>query len=84
MNCWVVVVDDEIMSLTNAKIILKDEGMRVDRLRSGRDLLKFMTKNKPDLILMDVMMPEMDGFQTYHKLRQYEEETGRKRTPVIF
>lgn len=84
MKCWVVVVDDEIMSLTNAKMILNDEGMRVDRLRSGRDLLKFMTKNKPDLILLDIMMPEMDGFQTYHKLRQYEEETGRKRTPVIF
>ncbi len=84
MNFWVVVVDDEIVSLTNAKNILAGEGMKVSRLRSGRDLLKFMEKNKPDLILLDVMMPEMDGFQTYHALRQLEEDEGRKRTPVIF
>ncbi len=84
MDCWVVVVDDEVVSLTNAKNILSEEGMRVSRLRSGRDLLKFMTKNTPDLILLDIMMPEMDGFQTYHELRRFEEETGRKQTPVIF
>lgn len=84
MNCWVVVVDDEMVSLTNAKTILTGEGMRVSRLRSGRDLLTFMTKNTPDLILLDIMMPEMDGFQTYHALRRFEEETGRKQTPVIF
>ena len=77
-------VDDDIMSLTNAKIILNEEGMRVDRLRSGRDLLKFMVNKKPDLILLDIMMPEMDGFQTYHLLRQLEDEAGRKHTPVIF
>ncbi len=84
MNCWVVVVDDEMVSLTNAKTILTAEGMRVSRLRSGRDLLTFMAKNTPDLILLDIMMPEMDGFQTYRALRQFEEEAGRKQTPVIF
>ncbi|MBP5200918.1 MAG: diguanylate cyclase [Schwartzia sp.] len=84
MNCWVVIVDDEMVSLTNAKTILAAEGMRVSRLRSGRDLLAFMAKNTPDLILLDIMMPEMDGFQTFRSLRQFEEETGRKQTPVIF
>ncbi|MBO5566058.1 MAG: diguanylate cyclase [Succinivibrio sp.] len=84
MNCWVVVVDDDMLSLTNAKNILAGEGMRVSRLRSGHDLLKFMTKNTPDLILLDIMMPDMDGFQTYHALRKFEEESGRMKTPVIF
>ena len=84
MNSWIVVVDDDMTCLANAKTILTGEGMRVSRLRSGHDLLKFMEKNTPDLILLDIMMPEMDGFQTYQALRRFEEEAGRKRTPVIF
>ena len=77
MNCWIVVVDDEALSLTNAKNLLNEQDMRVSCLRSGQDLLKFMAKNEPDLILLDILMPEMDGFETYHALRQMEEETGR-------
>ena len=84
MNYWIVVVDDEALSLTNAKSILNEQDMRVSCLRSGQDLLKFMAKNEPDLILLDVLMPEMDGFETYQALRSFEEETGKKRTPVIF
>ncbi len=84
MNCWVVVVDDDLLSLINAKDILSGEGMRVSIMRSGQDLLKFMTKNTPDLVLLDVMMPDMDGFQTYHALRKFEEDSGRQKTPVIF
>ena len=84
MNYWIVVVDDEVMSLTNAKNILSDQNMRVSCLRSGRDLLKFMETHTPDLILLDILMPGMDGFETYRELRKMEELVGRKRTPVIF
>ena len=84
MNYWIVVVDDEVMSLTNAKTILSDQDMRVSCLRSGRDLLKFMETHKPDLILLDILMPDMDGFETYRELRDLEELIGLKRTPVIF
>lgn len=84
MDCRVVVVDDEIMNLTLAKELLSSEGIQVSLLRSGLDLMKFMGKNTPDVILLDIMMPEIDGFQTFHALRKFEEESGRKRTPVIF
>ncbi len=84
MNYWIVVVDDEVLSLTNAKTILNDQGMRVSCLRSGRDLLKFMETHTPDLILLDIMMPEMDGFETFRELRKLEERIKRARTPVIF
>lgn len=84
MNYWIVVVDDDSLSLTNAKNILKEQDMRVSCLRSGRDLLKFMAKNTPDLILLDIQMPEMDGFETYQALRNMEDETEEAHTPVIF
>ena len=84
MSNWIVVVDDEALSLTSAKSLLGSEDMRVSCLRSGQDLLKFMEKNDPDLILLDVMMPEMDGFDTFEALRRQEKKDGRLETPVIF
>ncbi len=76
MDRWIVVVDDEAMSLTNAKNMLGEENMRVSCLRSGSDLLKFMEKNQPDLVLLDILMPDMDGFETYKALRELEERIG--------
>lgn len=84
MGYWIAVVDDEPLSLTNAKNMLHSRDMRVSCLRSGEDLLLFMEKNAPDLILLDILMPEMDGFDTYRALRKYEKETGRAQVPVIF
>lgn len=84
MGYWIVVVDDETITLTHVKSILREQEMRVSCLRSGRDLLKFMEKNTPDLILLDIQMPEMDGFATYQELRQMEEDAGLEPTPIIF
>ena len=84
MGYWIVVVDDEALSLTNAKNLLDSQDMKVSCMRSGKDLLRFLEKNTPDLILLDILMPEMDGFETYRLLREFEEERGRIPTPVIF
>ena len=84
MGVWIVVVDDDALTLTHVKRILREHDMRVSCLRSGRDLLKFMTKNSPDLVLLDVQMPEKDGFETFQELRKLEEQAGRASTPIIF
>ena len=84
MGYWIAVVDDEPLSLTNAKNLLRSRGMRVSCLKSGSDLLLFMENHTPDLILLDILMPEMDGFETYRALRQHEEKQGKTRIPVIF
>ena len=81
---WIVLVDDDAVSLKNARNLLNGEELKVSSVRSGKDLLTFMNKNIPDLILMDVLMPEMDGFETYKKLREFEASEGRRNTPVIF
>ena len=74
-NAWIMVVDDDPMNLQNAGDILREAGMRVSTARSGKDLLGFMERHTPDLILLDIMMPELNGFETYKKLREFE--TGR-------
>ena len=58
--------------------------MRVSVMKSGTALLKFMQDNRPDLILLDIAMPEMDGFETLRRLRGQEEMQSRQKTPVIF
>ncbi|MCR4654797.1 MAG: diguanylate cyclase [Lachnospiraceae bacterium] len=84
MGYWIVVVDDEPLSLTNAKTLLREQNMRVSCLRSGSDFLEFIENHTPDLILLDIFMPDMDGFETYRALRRFEEKTGRAQLPVIF
>ncbi len=84
MDNWIVIVDDEALSLTSARTLLASEDMKISCLPSGRSLLKFMEKNDPDLILLDVMMPEFDGFDTLSALRKQEKEQGKQEVPVIF
>ena len=84
MQEWIVVVDDEALSLTNARKLLTSQGMKVSCMRSGQDMLRFMEKNEPDLILLDIMMPERDGFEALRLLREQEKKLDRLPTPVIF
>ncbi len=66
---WIVVVDDDITNLKMAGMILSRHNMRVTALRSGASLLSYIQGNRPDLILLDIKMPEMDCFETMEKLR---------------
>ena len=80
---WIIIVDDDIMNLKSAGQILSKNHMRVTALRSGQALLEYLSGGEfPDLILLDVYMPGMDGFETLKRLREMEK--GRAETPVIF
>ena len=85
MAKWIMVVDDDVANLKMAGTILSKNNMRVTALKSGRALLDYITEHgTPDLVLLDIMMPEMDGFETLANLRKLEKEKGLKETPVIF
>ena len=85
MADWVVVVDDDVTNLNMAGRILSKANMRVTALKSGRTLLDYIEDKKPDLILLDIMMPEMDGFETIKELRDREKKAGIEDViPVIF
>lgn len=81
MNDWILVVDDDTSNLKMASYILGGAQMRVSCLKAGGDAVRFLQENRPDLILLDVHMPGMDGFQTMQAIR--ENETAAD-IPVIF
>ncbi len=80
----IVVVDDDPVSLNHAKMLFAEENMHVTCVNSGKQLMKYIENNTPDLILLDIMMPEIDGFETYIMIRRFEEHSGRPKIPVIF
>ena len=66
----IMVVDDEENLLELVKAILENEGFEVITAPSGKDCLEKLKKVKPDLILMDMMMPLMTGKETTKKIRE--------------
>jgi two-component system OmpR family response regulator len=75
----ILVVDDEDNLRTMLVAALKFEGYDVAAAVNGREGLRSVKESKPELIVLDVMMPELDGFGMLKRLR----ESG-DRTPVIF
>ena len=84
MEHWIAIVDDDETNLKIAGRILGKHDMRVTSFTSGKELLSFMENERPDLILLDIMMPDMDGFETMKRLREMEKENQFEETPVIF
>lgn len=66
----ILVVEDEPAILTGIKDVLEDEGYLVLTATDGHLGLKLALDNDPDLILLDVMMPRMSGFDVLRKLRE--------------
>ena len=74
----ILIVDDEDDVLHLLKSIFSDEGAEVSAARSGVQALQLLTAHPPDLVILDVMMPDMDGFETCAQIQQ------RSRVPIIF
>jgi len=73
------VVDDEDNLRTMLAAALKFEGYQVVQAANGREGLRSVKEHRPDLIVLDVMMPELDGFGMLKRMRD-----AGDRTPVIF
>jgi len=65
----ILVVDDQPINVQLLKRKLEREGIQVTAAYNGMEALQSVAANKPDLILLDVMMPGMDGFQATRKLQ---------------
>jgi DNA-binding response OmpR family regulator len=77
----ILVVDDDENILNLEKTILEGKGFEVMAAASGHQALEILAKDVFDLILLDVMMPEVDGFTVCRKIK---EDSRLKEVPVIF
>ncbi|KPB03867.1 response regulator transcription factor [Bacillus sp. CHD6a] len=76
-NYTVLVVDDEKEIRDAIEIYLKNEGVRVLKAQDGVEALEMLHENQVHLILLDVMMPRLDGISATHKIRE------EKNIPII-
>jgi two-component system, OmpR family, alkaline phosphatase synthesis response regulator PhoP len=76
----IMVVDDNPDIITIVKTILEGKGYQVLSASSGQELLNLLTDRKPDLIILDIMMPEMDGLEVLGRLKAV---TDTASIPVI-
>jgi len=77
----ILVVDDDVISLKLAGLILSQKGYEVHKAKSGMDAINFLRRNKVDLILLDIQMPMMSGMKALEKIRK---DINIAYTPVIF
>lgn len=77
----VLIVDDSLVDVKNLQRILQDAGCAVTVAMSGLEALTKVQSDKPDLIMLDVNMPDLDGFGTARKLKQ---DADSKNIPVVF
>jgi two-component system, sensor histidine kinase and response regulator len=72
MSKRILAVDDEIDVLLIVKTALQSEGYDVETVNNGKDALALAKENPPDLVLLDVMMPGLSGFDVLRELKSYE------------
>jgi len=79
----VLLVEDYEGNIVVLSYILEEMDMEFDVARTGLEALNLWRENHYDLLLMDIQMPEMDGFTSTAQIRKIEEEQDLDRTPII-
>jgi len=72
----ILVIDDSETNLLLLKAILEDAGYDVELLSDSRRAVTYIDQHKPDLVLLDLLMPGMDGFEFMHVVNQDITKTG--------
>ena len=76
----IYIVEDESSILEIETIALKSSGHTISGFENGSDFLKAVAKQRPDLVILDIMLPDMDGFDLLRNLRN---NSATKKLPVI-
>ena len=77
----ILMVDDQPSKLLSYEAILADLGLRLIKATSGREALEQLLKNEVAVVLMDVSMPEIDGFELAAMIRQHPRY---QKTAIVF
>ena len=73
MGKRVLVVDDEKLIVKGIRFSLEQDDMKVDCAYDGEEALKFARENEYDMILLDIMLPKLDGFEVCRQIREYSD-----------
>lgn len=76
----ILIVEDEESLLKLESILLTSKGYEVQGVGDGRAALEAISRSKPDLVLLDIMLPEIDGFEVCRRIKE-DDET--RHIPVI-
>jgi CheY-like chemotaxis protein len=79
-NYCILVVDDIADNLVLMQLVLESEGYQVELADSGDAAIASIRTARPDLVLLDVMMPDMNGFEVTQRLRQ---DKDCSRLPIV-
>ena len=77
---WILVVDDEPDTLTFVSTVLEDSGFQTEQATDGEEAVRLIEKHAPDLIALDITMPERSGVSVYRFVKESERF---KHIPVI-
>ena len=80
-NSTILIIEDSPTNIQVIGQILKKENFKIAIATNGKEGLQMALNLKPNLILLDIMMPEMDGFEVCRRLKKYD---ATKSIPVIF
>ena len=72
-NQRVMIVDDDVNICELLRLYFEKEGYDVVTVNDGRTDLEKVQQKEPDIILLDIMMPELDGWQTCREIRKFSE-----------
>jgi len=76
----ILCIEDEQEMIDLIRLILNRRGFEVKGANGGKEGLEIIRKDKPDLVLLDLMMPDMDGWEVYQQMKANEET---RNIPVI-
>ena len=80
-NARILIVDDTLQNIQVLETILKGKDYQINVAQNGIEALDMVERARPDLILLDVMMPEMDGFETCRRLKN---SPDTRDIPIVF
>lgn len=83
MGIKILVVDDDPLLCKLVTRILDTNGYESASVTNGADAIRLFRTMQPDLVLLDIAMPEMNGYDVARALRVIEQDDGRPHTPIV-
>ena len=72
-NTLILIVEDSLTQLTKLEQLLEGSGYTVGKATNGLEALAYLGKNRPDLVISDIVMPEMDGYELCRRVKAHED-----------